>query len=145
MLGHGLRLRQVRHPLPDISVCLSKPSRPCLCWLKQQEQTEHLPGARQICRPGGRADGMGRPFGSSPKSSGACQDISMTHFRNSITRKQKKLEHLRWYYFLAESPEVLINSQPWILFLKKNPLTPVFEKVSRKRLTHLGQNTTDTL
>lgn len=53
--GHVFWYRStlVRHPQPDISVCLWKPSRPCHCWLKQQGQNKCLsPTTTQICQPG---------------------------------------------------------------------------------------------
>ncbi len=60
-------LKSVRHSLPDISVCLWKPSRPCYCWLKQQGQAECLPPAWQICQPRGKTERHRERKGKIPK------------------------------------------------------------------------------
>lgn len=95
----------MRHPLPDISVCLWKPSRPSHCWLKQQGQAKYLPPAWQICQPGGQAErerGKGKKFLRGFISQESCHPQGMledTHITNSITHEDKGNSNtLRWHY-----------------------------------------------
>lgn len=100
---YGYMLKLVRHPLPDISVCLWKPSRPSHCWLKQQGQAERLPPAWQICQPGGQAESKREKGGKFLRgfiSQGTCQLQGLpgdTHITGSPTQGNKWDWHFGWH------------------------------------------------
>ena len=100
---YGYMLKLVRHPPPDISVCLWKPSRPSHCWLKQQGQAERLPPAWQICQPGGQAESKREKGGKFLRgfiSQGTCQRQGLpgdTHIPSFPTQGNKRDWHFRWH------------------------------------------------